>query len=118
MSASTPNIPILKPEATVLPPPVLENLAARFRPGGLFLVVLRQDGSVAYHDPGAGVFFERYVLPLLKLPDAAGQSLRERLEGLPPPVPGGSGGSTNGSAGGGSNTATAPGVTVWQLAGV
>src|SRR5688500_2416625 len=80
MTSQAANIPILKPEATVLPAAVLETLAARFRPGGLFLVVLRHDGSVAYHDPGAGVFFDRYVLPLLKMPDPAGQSAREKTE--------------------------------------
>src|SRR6185436_18467921 len=82
MPSQAPNIPILKPEATVLPPAVLENLAARFRPGGLFLVVARVDGSLAYHDPSAGVFFERYAFPLLKASDPTGQLLRERLDAL------------------------------------
>jgi len=50
-------------------PAVLENLAARFRPAGLFLLMLRPDGSVAYHDPAAGTFFSRYVLPMLQYPE-------------------------------------------------
>src|SRR3954463_1964127 len=82
MTSQAANIPILKAEATVLPPAVLENLSARFRPGGLFLVVLRQDGSIAYRDPGAGVFFERYVFPLLKAADPTGRQLRDRFEAL------------------------------------
>ena len=76
------HIPALRPESTVLPSAVLENLAARFRPGGLFLMVLRQDGTVVYHDAGAGVFFERYLLPLLKTTDLAGKGLREKVEAL------------------------------------
>ena len=72
------------PETTVLQPAVLENLALRFRPGGLFLMVLRPDGTVAYHDAGAGVFFERYLLPLLRLPDPAGKGLREKIVALAP----------------------------------
>ncbi len=76
------NIPVLAAEPTVLPPAVLENLAARFRPGGLFLVVLRPDGEVAYHDPGGGPFFERYVLPLLRSRDATGATPRDRAEAL------------------------------------
>jgi putative nucleotidyltransferase with HDIG domain len=76
------NIPALAPEPTVLPPAVLENLAARFRPGGLFLVVIRPDGTVAYHDPEAGPFFERYLLPLLQARDTAGKTLRDRVEAL------------------------------------
>src|SRR3990170_2999831 len=50
-------------------PAVLENLAARFRPAGLFLLMLRPDGSVAYHDPAAGTFFTRYILPMLQYPE-------------------------------------------------
>ncbi len=48
---------------------VLENLAARFRPGGLFLLMLKPDGSVAYHDAAAGTFYTRYVLPMLQYPE-------------------------------------------------
>jgi putative nucleotidyltransferase with HDIG domain len=136
MTSQAANIPILKAEATVLPPAVLENLAARFRPGGLFLVVLRQDGSVAYHDPGAGVFFERYVFPLLKASDPTGRALRERFDALAAAAAGAGAGSGTGSGagaghpnvnvGGGSSGAAAgatasaspPGVAVWELPGV
>ena len=57
MASQAPNIPILKPEPTVLPPAVLENLAARFRPGGLFLVVFAltdapDHGWLANRGPG------------------------------------------------------------------
>jgi hypothetical protein len=76
MAPQSSNLAALRPDATVLPPPVLENLAARFRPGGLFLMVLRQDGSVAYHDAGAGVFFERYLLPQLNASDPPGRGGR------------------------------------------
>ncbi|CAN5399707.1 hypothetical protein BH10PLA1_BH10PLA1_02520 [soil metagenome] len=49
----------------------LENLASRFRPAGLYLIMLRADGTVAFHDPGASLFFHRYVLPMLEYPDPA-----------------------------------------------
>jgi len=102
MTNEAANIPVHPVEPTVLPPAVLENLAARFRPGGLFLVVLRPDGQVAYHDPGAGPFFERYVLPLLQARDAAGVMPRDRVEALM------------------STTAASPTTApaVWQLPGV
>ena len=113
MTQQSVNIPALKPEATVLPPAVLENLAARFRPSGLFLVVLRTDGSVAYHDPGAGVFFDRYVLPLLTTPDAAGRGPRERAEALAAAANSASQGGQGPSVGAG-----AASVAVWELPGV
>jgi putative nucleotidyltransferase with HDIG domain len=113
MTSQSVNIPTLKPEATVLPSAVLENLAARFRPGGLFLVVLRPDGSVAYHDPGAGVFFHRYVLPLLAGLDAAGRGSRDRVDSLAQAA---------GAAAAGGNApavgAGAAAVAVWELPGI
>jgi HD-GYP domain-containing protein (c-di-GMP phosphodiesterase class II) len=63
-------------DASSLPVPaqVLEVIAERFRPGGLFLLALRNDGSVAWHDPSAGMFFQRFVLPLLRLSKHAAPS--------------------------------------------
>ncbi|MGH7213859.1 MAG: HD domain-containing phosphohydrolase [Tepidisphaeraceae bacterium] len=58
---------------------VLDNLAARFRPGGVFLALLRPDGAVAYHDAAAGMFFNRYVLPLLQYPDPASDTLGDHV---------------------------------------
>jgi putative nucleotidyltransferase with HDIG domain len=54
-----------------IPAVVLENLAARSRPGGMFLLVLRPDGSLIHHDTSAPMFFHRYVLPLLQYPETA-----------------------------------------------
>ena len=59
--------PAEKPFA--VPAPVLDGLASRFRSGGLFLLALRNDGSLAWHDPAAGMFFLRYVTPLLQYPE-------------------------------------------------
>jgi len=119
MTPQPANIPILKADATVLPPAVLENLSARFRPGGLFLVVLRQDGSFAYHDAGAGVFFDRYVFPLLKASDPTGRALRERFESLAAATAAVAGGNAGGgSPAGAVASASAPGVAVWELPGV
>lgn len=50
------------------PAALLECLAARFRPSGLFLVALHSDGSVAYFDSGADAFFLKYVLPIVQRP--------------------------------------------------
>src|SRR5450432_863587 len=69
-------------EQAIVPNTVLENLAARFRPGGLFLVLLRPDGTVAYHDPSAGMFYHRYVLPLLQYGDSVPSDLREKVQKL------------------------------------
>ncbi len=65
-----------------LPVAVLDNLAARFRPGGLFLLMLRPDGSVAYHDAGGGLFFQRFVLPMIQYADAVDQGLRQKVVAL------------------------------------
>ncbi|HEV7300392.1 MAG TPA: HD domain-containing phosphohydrolase [Tepidisphaeraceae bacterium] len=68
--------------APQVPHAVLENLAARFRPAGLFLLMLRPDGSVAYHDGSAGTFFTRYVLPMLQYPERADTGLRGQAQQL------------------------------------
>src|SRR5689334_5286072 len=71
--------------AALLPIPaaVLENLAARLRSNGAFLTVCRPDGSVAWHDQSAGVFFRRFVLPLLQYREpAAADGLSFKLRSL------------------------------------
>jgi HD-GYP domain-containing protein (c-di-GMP phosphodiesterase class II) len=57
--------------ASPLSAPVLENLAARFRPGGLCLLVLNSEGALIYHDAAAGLFFQRFVVPTIQYPDPA-----------------------------------------------
>src|SRR5256885_4973319 len=74
--------PAEKQSAAPIAAAALDNLAARFRPSGLFLVMLRPDGSVAYHDSAAGVFFHRYVLPLLQYRDASNDELRSKVQSL------------------------------------
>src|SRR5258708_1031012 len=54
-----------------VPAQVLENLAARFRPGGLCLVLLRPDGTIANQDAGSNLFYQRYALPMIQYPDAS-----------------------------------------------
>jgi HD-GYP domain-containing protein (c-di-GMP phosphodiesterase class II) len=68
--------------APVIPLGVLENLAARCRPGGLCLMLLRPDGSVSYHDTVAGTFFQRFVVPLIQYPDPVDKDFRDRLFAL------------------------------------
>lgn len=54
---------------------MLSALAERFRPAGLMLMAVRTDGSVAYADSAASAFFQKYVLPVIRLggptPEAA-----------------------------------------------
>src|SRR5207237_6354527 len=82
MATAVANSPAEKTTASPIAIAALDNLAARFRPGGLFLVMLRPDGSVVYHDSACGLFFHRYVLPLLQYRDAANDELRTKVESL------------------------------------
>ena len=66
--------------APALSASALEILAARFRPAGFFMVLLRRDGSVVYHDAAAAGFFLRYVIPLMQNPEP--QGFHEILTGL------------------------------------
>jgi hypothetical protein len=68
--------------SAVIAPAVLDNLAARFRPAGVYLMLLRPDGSVVYHDTGASMFFQRYVLPLVHYPDPSSDGPIERVRQL------------------------------------
>ena len=54
--------------AAIIPTPVLDNLAARFRPGGLCLLMLAPDASLVYHDDNAGLFFQRFAIPMIQYP--------------------------------------------------
>lgn len=54
-------------------------LADRFRPSGLFLLQMKPDGSIVFHDPDAGLFFTRYALELLRSADPEAQKLRSSL---------------------------------------
>ena len=83
MGTAVANNPAEKATATAsMPNAALDNLAARFRPGGIFMVMLRPDGSVAYHDSAANVFFQRFVLPMLQYRDAANDELRAKVQAL------------------------------------
>lgn len=69
-------------DSQAVPQSVLENLAMRMRPGGLCLMMLRPDGQLAFHDSSAGLFFQRYVQPLLQYGDGAREAMRRRIETL------------------------------------
>jgi putative nucleotidyltransferase with HDIG domain len=62
--------------------PALENLAARVRDGGVCLIVLAPDRTVAWHDRGAGNFFQRYVIPLLRYPDPDTSNVNDKIQAL------------------------------------
>jgi HD-GYP domain-containing protein (c-di-GMP phosphodiesterase class II) len=65
----------------IIPTAVLDNLAARFRPGGLCLMMLAPDGSLAYHDSSSGLFFQRYAVPMIQYPSPSAK-LAERVAGM------------------------------------
>jgi putative nucleotidyltransferase with HDIG domain len=70
-------------QPATLPPALvaaLGSVAARFSPSGLFVCLVRGSGELAYHDQNAGAFFQRYVLPLLRLECAEGMMIRRRIE--------------------------------------
>src|SRR6266705_6500309 len=81
MISQAAQLPTAAPPATPIAPTVLENLAARLRPSGVCLIVLRPDGSVAWHDPSASLFFQRFALPILQYPDS-GCALLENVQAL------------------------------------
>src|SRR3954454_21061801 len=75
--------------SATIPAAALGSLAARVRPNGAFLAVLRPDGTVAWHDQAGGVFFRRFVLPLLQYrdPTSGGDALSSKLKSLTPSSP-------------------------------
>jgi putative nucleotidyltransferase with HDIG domain len=64
-----------------IPVSVLDNLATRFRPGGLCLLMLNVDGTLAYCDTTAGLFFQRFAMPMIQYPDAS-VKLTEKVAGM------------------------------------
>ena len=73
-------IPTPPDRATPLPAALLGALSDRFRHGGVFVLMLRNDGAVVYHDASAGPFFQRFVLPLVQATEPAGQRLADRID--------------------------------------
>ncbi|HZL36538.1 MAG TPA: HD domain-containing phosphohydrolase [Tepidisphaeraceae bacterium] len=73
----------LSDRPAALPAAVLEALAARFRPAGLFLLALFPDGKLAWHDRAAGAFFLRYVFPLVQNSELSNRA----GDGAQPPRP-------------------------------
>jgi len=78
---SNSNEPAAKHARPIIPTAVLDNLAARFRPGGLCLLMLAPDGSLAYHDACSGLFFQRYAVPMIQYPTPAAK-LAEKVAGM------------------------------------
>jgi HD-GYP domain-containing protein (c-di-GMP phosphodiesterase class II) len=65
--------------ATPISAAALDNLAARFRPGGLCLMLLRTDGTILYHDTAASTFYQRYLLPQLRAENATDAALADKV---------------------------------------
>jgi putative nucleotidyltransferase with HDIG domain len=79
---TTSNAALPAAQMPVVPTAVLENLAARFRPGGLCLILLRPDGSVAWFDAAAVPFFHKYLIPVLSRRDASLPGMTEKLAAM------------------------------------
>lgn len=62
-----------------LPDDALKRLAARLRPSGLYLVGLRADGNISFHDDDSGLFFQRYVLPVLQWQELVNHDFRQHV---------------------------------------
>jgi HD-GYP domain-containing protein (c-di-GMP phosphodiesterase class II) len=60
-----PSAPTTPDPASTLAVTALEDLAARLRPGGLDVLLFRPDASLAFHDTGSALIFQRYLLPIL-----------------------------------------------------
>jgi HD-GYP domain-containing protein (c-di-GMP phosphodiesterase class II) len=71
-----------KKAATPIPAIALENLALRFRPSGACLLALQPDGNIAWHDSAAGLFFQRYVIPMLQWRDPSDTMLKEHVAAI------------------------------------
>jgi putative nucleotidyltransferase with HDIG domain len=69
-----------------IPTGVLDHLAARFRPGGLYVMFLRPDGSLSYADSAAAPFFQQLVRPQVETPDpsAFADTFRQTCANLTP----------------------------------
>jgi HD-GYP domain-containing protein (c-di-GMP phosphodiesterase class II) len=76
------SIPFPGPAPLPVPIGVLENLAARYRPGGLCLVLLGPDGKLLWHDAAASPFFQAFLIPLLGKPDSGRESLADKLSAI------------------------------------
>ncbi|HVT88420.1 MAG TPA: HD domain-containing phosphohydrolase [Tepidisphaeraceae bacterium] len=68
--------------SSTIPTVVMDNLASRFRPSSMFIIALNSDGSVAYHDPAAGLFFQRYVLPMIQWRETFDPEFRQLVGGI------------------------------------
>src|SRR5689334_1715682 len=65
-----------------IPASALETLTLRFRPGGVFTLLIGTDGAVRFHDASAGMFFQRYVLPMLQYREPDDDALRSRVRAM------------------------------------
>jgi HD-GYP domain-containing protein (c-di-GMP phosphodiesterase class II) len=62
--------------APIVPDAVMEQLAKHTRTAGTTLLLLRPDGSLAWHDHGSGVLYERFLVPALKHTELLAKELR------------------------------------------
>lgn len=72
---------MVKPHLAI-PAEALANLAERVRLGGMCLGALKADGSLAWVDPKAGLFFTRFAIPFVQFPEAGEVRLVDRIAEL------------------------------------
>src|SRR6185295_8922233 len=65
--------------AQIVPDAVMEQLAKHTKQAGTSLLLLKPDGTVAWHDHTSGVLYERFLVPALKHTELLGRELRAHL---------------------------------------
>src|SRR5882672_2717814 len=62
--------------AQIVPDAVMEQLAKHTRTAGTTLLLVRPDATLVWNDHGAGVLYERFLVPALKHTELLGKELR------------------------------------------
>jgi putative nucleotidyltransferase with HDIG domain len=70
------------PNQAPVPAAVLENLAARYRSGGLALILISRDGTVLWVDQSAAPFFQKFLYPIISRPSAEREGLADKLSNV------------------------------------
>ena len=68
--------------AQIVPDAVMEQLAKHTRQAATSLLLLKPDGTLAWHDHGSGVLYERFLVPALKHTELLGKELRAHVSKL------------------------------------
>jgi putative nucleotidyltransferase with HDIG domain len=73
----------LEPTASLpIAPAALDHLASRFHPDGLGMFLLATNGTLLYRDAAAGLFHQRFAVPLLQFKLAGTEAVAARLAAM------------------------------------